>query len=112
MLSAIYTVPFAAPFDPAIVEIVCCISMYRACLGRPEYFPVASNQLAPFEKLYALANQRLEDIRMSKRNLTRYAVMARNSGGQFKSNNPTAATPFYFLADPNTGDGGFNSGSF
>src|SRR5579859_8066607 len=53
LLGVTHVVPFAAPYDPAIVEIVCAFAMYRGTAQRrPEYSPPQQREKSPYEKDY------------------------------------------------------------
>lgn len=92
------------PVPDTVKQLVGIFVMHGGMMRRPEY--ADDPKKSPFFSDYVTARADLSEIRKATQLVSR-TVSPSNVGGQLTHANPEGAQPFYFMPDPDTGDGGF-----
>ena len=92
-----------------IVSIACDLVPWLGIRRRPEF--AGDKSMAIYADLYQDAIATIDKIRAGKQRINA-ALIPSNEGGMLAQFNPTSAQPKYFEPDSDTGNGGFNDGTF
>lgn len=90
-------------------QLVLPCVMHQGMLRRPEF--MRDPKQSPYFEVWKQAREDAKGLREGYQRIAANVDPA-NVGGQITNSAPTVRKPHTFLADPRTGKGGFNDGSF
>jgi len=93
-----------------IKQLALPIVMHQGMLRRPDFLGKAPKD-SPYFAAWEQARKDLDELRKASQRVAKDIVPA-NVGGSFTTSARPYQRPHTFLADPTTGKGGFNDGSF